>query len=185
MRSIGKVGWVAPIGMFLVMSPLLGQGQVFNSGAGSIALRAQLSESITVTLSASTVNFTLTSGSASNPGSAPVTATTTWLLNPNRRLSIYAFFSNSAAALSDGAGNNIPSAYFQISDNGRPFRAVTNTVPYGGANAGLRLARVRILGLNRNGSRTDTMNFNINLSTLPALPAGAYKGTLTIQVQAL
>jgi hypothetical protein len=29
------------------------------------------------------------------------------------------------------------------------------------------------------------MNFNINLTTLPSLPAATYTGTLTIQAQAL
>ena len=42
-----------------------------------------------------------------------------------------AFFSNSASALTDGAGNNIPSADFQISNNGGAFTALTNTVPFG------------------------------------------------------
>jgi hypothetical protein len=58
-------------------------------------------------------------------------------------------------------------------------------VPFGGANAGLQLANVRILGNNKQGSRTDTMDFNINLGTLPSLPAGVYSGTLTIQVQVI
>ena len=87
--------------------------------------------------------------------------------------------------MSDGAGNNIPSADFQISDNGAAFQALTNTGPFGGANAGLQLANVRILGNNKQGSRTDTMNFNINLGPLPSLPAGVYSGAVTIQVQVI
>jgi hypothetical protein len=63
--------------------------------------------------------------------------------------------------------------------------ALTNTVPFGGANAGLQVSSVKILGNNRSGSRTDQMNFNINLLTLPNLPAGTYTGTLTIQAQAI
>src|SRR5437763_17001184 len=91
--------------------------QVSNSGASSIALNAVLNDSITVSLSSSAVNFTLTSGSANNPGSTSVTATTSWLLRPNvNSLKLYAFFSSSTSALTDGAGNNIPSADFQISN---------------------------------------------------------------------
>jgi len=87
--------------------------------------------------------------------------------------------------LTDGAGDNIPSSAFQISDNGGAFNALVNTVPFGGANAGRRLARVRI-GLGAaTGKRTDTMNFNINLSALPNLPAGSYTGILNIQAQAI
>ena len=159
---------------------------MLNSGASTIALNANLSESVSVTLSTSAVNFTLTAGSTGNPGSTAVMATTTWTLKPSRgSLNVYAFFNSSAAALTDGAGNNIPSSDFQISDNGAAFVALTNTVPFGGASAGLQLATVKIIGNNKQGSRTDTMSFNINLGSLPNLPAGTYTGTVTIQVQVI
>lgn len=162
------------------------QAQVLNSGASTISLNAVLNDSISVTLSSNAVNFNLTQGSGSNPGSTSVTATTTWLLRPNvGSLKVYAFFSSSASALTDGAGNNIPSADFQISNNGGAFNALTNTVPFGGANAGLQLSSTPILGNNRKGTRSDVMNFNINLLPLPTLPAGTYTGTLTIQAQAI
>jgi len=161
-------------------------GQVRNSGASTITLNAVLNDSISVSLSSNAVNFTLTTGSASNPGSTGVTATTSWLLRPSvGSLKLYAFFSSSTAALTDGAGNNIPSADFQISNNAGPFNALTNTVPFGGANAGLQLSSTPILGNNKSGTRTDNMNFNINLVPLPSLPAGVYTGTLTIQAQAI
>ena len=160
--------------------------QVRNSGASTITLNAVLNDSITVSLSSSAVNFTLTAGSASNPGSTGVTATTTWLLRPSvGSLKLYAFFASSTAALTDGAGNNIPSADFQVSNNAGPFNSLTNTVPFGGANAGLQLSSTPILGNNRSGTRTDNMNFNINLAPQPNLPAGTYTGTLTIQAQAI
>jgi hypothetical protein len=173
--------------MFVVVVLASGAlAQVRNSGASTITLNAVLQDSITVSLSSNSVNFTLTQGSGSNPGSTSVTATTTWLLRPNvGSLKLYAFFSSSASALSDGAGNNIPSADFQISNNGGAFNALTNTVPFGGANAGLQLSSTPILGNNRASSRTDVMNFNINLVPLPNLPAGTYTGTLTIQAQAI
>lgn len=160
--------------------------QVLNSGASTISLQAVLNDSITVSLSSSAVNFNLTPGGASNPGSVGVTATTSWLLKPSAgNLSLYAFFSSSTAALTDGAGDNIPSADFQISDNAGPFTALTSTVPFGAANAGLQLWSFKITGNKRTGTATDNLNFNINLSTLPSLPAGTYTGTLTIQAQAI
>ena len=179
---------IAVAALLTLAAALPGQAQVVNSGARTIALQATLSEAITLTLSANAVNFNLVSGSTSNPGSTSITATTSWTLRPNRgNLNVYAFFSSAAAALTNGAGNNIPSSAFQISDNGGPFNALTNTVPFGGANAGLRLASIPILGNNKIGTRNDVMNFNIDLSggTLPSLPAATYTGTLTIQVQAL
>ena len=162
--------------------------QALDSGASPVALNATLSESLTVSLSATSVNFALTAGSAINPGSTSITATTSWTLSSARRnLSLYAYFANAASALTDGAGDNIPSSAFQLSDNGGAFNALVNTVPFGGPRAGRRLARFRITAANRRGSRTDAMRFNINLSTgtLPQLPAGTYTGTLNIQAQAI
>lgn len=159
--------------------------QVRNSAAGPIALSAALAQSITVSLSGSSVNFSLVSGSANNPGSTTITATTSWVLNSSIGVvGIFAYFSSATAALTDGAGHNIPSNVFQISDNGSAFNALTNTVPFGGANAGLPLSYTFILGNNK-GSRTDAIKFNINLTPLPSLPSGTYTGTLTIQAQAI
>ena len=176
----------AALVLALTVLAVCSQAQVLNSGAKSITLQAVLTDSITVSLSGNAVNFTLAAGNASNPGSVGVTATTSWTLKPSvGSLNLYAFFSSAPAALTDGAGDNIPSADFQISDNAGPFTALTSTVPFGGANAGLLVSTVKILGNNKSGSRTDSMNFNINLSTLPSLPAGNYTGTLTIQAQAI
>ena len=158
-----------------------------NSGAQTIALNANLTESLTLNLSASAVNFTLAAGSAANPGSTNITATTAWVLKPGRTaVGVYAYFANAAAALTDGVGDNIPSSAFFISDNGSASTALTNTVVFGAANGGLQLANVAITGVNKNGSRNDVMAFNINLTggTLPQLPANTYTGTLNIQAQA-
>lgn len=157
-----------------------------NSGAQTIALNAKLTESLTLNLSANTVSFTLAAGAANNPGSTNITATTAWVLQPGRTaVGVYAYFTSAAAALTDGAGDNIPSADFFISDNGGASTALTNSVTFsGGQNSGLQLANVPITGANKNSNRTDVMAFNINLSSLPQLPANTYTGTLNIQAQA-
>ena len=157
-----------------------------NSGPQPINVTATLPESLTVSLSGSSVTFTLTPGSAANPGNTSVTATTSWVMRPSRTtVGLYAYFINAAAALSNGAGNNIPSTAFSVSDNGGAAAALTNTVLFGGANAGLQLANVPITSANENSSRTDAMSFIINLTggTLPQLPASTYTGTLYIQAQ--
>jgi hypothetical protein len=185
-----KLGTAATLALVAAMLAAMfaapARAQVRNSGASPIALKAVLTDSITLTLSGNAVNFNLVAGSANNPGSTSITATTTWTLDPSvGRLKLYAFFSSSTSALTDGAGNNIASADFQISDNAGAFNALTNTAPFGGANAGLQLSSTPILGNNKTGTRNDVMNFNINLTPLPNLPAGAYTGTLTIQAQAI
>jgi hypothetical protein len=166
-----KFGAMAALLVAAVMFAAPARAQVRSSGASPIALNA--------------VNFTLVGGSPNNPGSTGITATTTWLLRPNvNSLTLYAFFSSSTSALTDGAGHNIPSADFQISDNGGAFAALSNSVPFGGANAGLQVSSVRILGNNKTGTHSDLMTFNINLVPLTNLPTGVFTGTLTIQAQA-
>lgn len=180
------VRFSAMVGLAVALSASIASAQL-NSGAQTIALNANLAESLTLTLSANTVNFNLSAGSASNPGSAGVTATTAWTLGPGRTsVGVYAYFTSATAALSDSSGDNIPSSAFFIADNAGASTALTNSVAFGAANAGLKLATVAITAANRTSSRTDAMTFNINLSggTLPQLPAAAYSGTLNIQAQA-
>jgi hypothetical protein len=183
-----RISWAVMVGAALALSASLASAQV-NSGAQTIALNANLAESLTLNLSANNVSFTLNAGSASNPGSGTVTATTTWTLGAGRNaVNVYAYFVSAAAALTDGAaGDNIPSSAFFISDNSGTAAALTNTVAFGAANAGLRLANVPITAANRSSSRTDAMTFNINLTggTLGQLPANTYTGTLNSQAQAL
>jgi len=159
-----------------------------NSGAQAINLNATLAESLTLSLSGNSVNFTLASGSTTNAGSTNITATTSWTLKPGRtKLTVDAYFADATAALSDGATpvpNTIPSSAFQISNNSGASTALTSTVAFGAANAGLRLENITIDGTNKHSSATDVMAFNINLGSLAQLPAGTYTGTLNIQAQA-
>ena len=182
----GKLFRAAVIALGMALATTMASAQL-NSGAQTIALNATLAESLTLSLSANAVNFTLAAGSATNAGSTSITATTTWVLKPGRTaVGVYAYFANAGAALSDGAGNNIPSSAFFIADNVSPSIALTSATPFNAAGAGLQLANVAITGTNKSASRTDLMAFNINLSggTLPQLPAATYTGTLNIQAQA-
>jgi hypothetical protein len=181
----GRFGRWATVAMILAVASVASAQT--NSGAFTVALTGTLSESLTLSLSANAVSFNLTSGSATNAGSTNITATTAWVLKPGRTaLRVYAYFNSAAAALTDGAGNNIPSSAFTIADNAGAPAALTNTVVFGGALAGLQLANVAITTANRAGIRNDIMAFNIalNTGTLPQLPAAVYLGTLNIQAQA-
>lgn len=183
----GRVFRIGAIALGLALATTIASAQAINSGAQTIALNATLAESLTLSLSANSVNFTLAAGSAANAGSTNITATTAWVLKPGRTaVGVYAYFANAAAALTDGAGNNIPSSAFFIADNAGPSTALTSTVAFGAANGGTQLANVAITGANKTSSRTDVMAFNINLTggTLPQLPAATYTGTLNIQAQA-
>ena len=82
MQLLTKFGRVAALLLAATLVAAHAHAQVRNSGASPIALNAVLSDSITLTLSGNAVNFTLTGGSPTNPGSTGITATTT-----SRRLS--------------------------------------------------------------------------------------------------
>jgi hypothetical protein len=171
--------------LVLLSSAAAVQAQVINSGAQTIALSATLTESLSVNLSSNSVSFTLTGGSATNAASGGVTATTTWIAHPGRNLAVLAYFASSTAAMTDGFGNNIPSADISISNNGGGYAPLTNTVALGGASAGLQLFAVKVTGTNKNGSNVSNMLFNLDLSTISQLPAGTYTGTLNIQAQVI
>src|SRR5215831_17167008 len=161
----GKIFRIGVVALSMALATSLASAQAANSGAQTIALNATLAESLTLSLSANAVNFTLAAGSPTNAGSTNITATTTWVLKPGRTaVGVYAYFASAAAALTDGAGDNIPSSAFTIADNAGAPAALTNTVAFGAANAGLKLATVPITAANRSGNHTDAMTFNINLT---------------------
>ncbi len=156
--------------------------QARNSGPQTINLMAHVSESLTLTLSGNTVNFTPTAGRALNAGDTTISATTSWNLRPGRTVVTVNAYFTSAVALTDGAGNNIPTSAFTISFNGGTPTALVNGNPYSGN--GYPMQSIDITGTNRVGSSTDQMAFNIDLSSMPLLPAGDYTGVLNIQAQA-
>ena len=188
-KQIAKVGFVVAV---VAMTSSLASAQK-DSGSQSITLNAQLAESLSVSLSGNSVNFTLTPGQANNPGSTSITSTTSWVLKPGRtQVNLYAYFGSSTAALAhqDPANTtDIPSSAVEITISGATSAVSTNqasAVGFGAAGAGLLLFnQSNITGLTKSGSHSDTMDFNINLSSLPQLPADSYVGTLNIQAQAI
>ncbi len=144
-------------------------------------------ESLTISALPSAVSLNLAPGGAA-VSPVPVTITTTWVLGVTRlTVNVYANFSTSTAALTDGAGHNIPSASVQGQvTTGAPtiFTAFTQTGPFGGAGADLKLFSQGIGVSNRTGLRSDNLILKIDLTSVP-IPAGVYLGTLNIQAQAL
>ena len=168
----------------LLSRPALSQA---NSNQASVLLTATLLEAVTVTALPSAVNFNLASGSTAD-GSTPVAITTVWVLGATRSsLKLYGSFDSSTAALTDGGGDDIPSADVlgQVTTGSAPtYTPFTQTAPFGAAGAGLQLFSQGITIANLTGTRTDNLNLRIDLTSL-SIPAGVYIGTLHIQAQAL
>lgn len=166
----------------LALSPSMASAQL-NSNTGSVSLNATMTSSVTITAAPGLVNFALLRSGVST-GSAPVSITSSWTVpflfgNVNE----YAYFTTSAAALTDGAGDNIPSANVAGSFNGGAFAAFTGNSPFA-AGSSITLFNQFIFIFNTTGTRTDTLNLRINTTGL-TLPAGTYTGLLHIQAQAL
>jgi hypothetical protein len=161
-----------------------------NSNSATVALNATLAESLVISATPGTVNFTLVAGGTAS-GSAPVAITTTWILNSTRaNVGLYAWFATPTAAMTDGLAtpNLIPSSEFlgQVT-TGLPtsYTAFTQSNTLGTAGGGLKLFTTALTSSNRSSTRTDNLNLQINLSAQPQLPAGSYTGTLNLQAQAL
>src|ERR1043166_1581531 len=133
------------------------------SFALAVLAPAARAQTLTVAVNTHAVNFALTKGSATNPGSNAVVTTTTWAgVGNGRNLTVYCYFANAASALT-GPGGNIPSSALWISVNGTAFRDITFTEPSGGANAGRHI--VFDIAIGNSGNRTDSTVFNMDLST--------------------
>ncbi|HKU20259.1 MAG TPA: hypothetical protein VJQ50_04535 [Terriglobales bacterium] len=161
-----------------------------NSNIATVALNATLNESLTVTVTSGTsINFTLAPNTAANTGSSSSTVTTAWSLKPGRNnIAIWAYFTSATAALNPvTAGNTftIPSSAVKIQVNGVGlFNPCSNLSPFNGAASGLQIGTTTITG-NSNviGTRTDTLNYQIDTTVVPQLPADTYTGVLNIQAQ--
>jgi hypothetical protein len=180
----GKVKFIIAAGFALAVSSVsYGQNP---STAATVALNATLAEALTVTATPATLAISLVSGGTS-PAAGPVTINTSWVLKSSRaNVSVLGYLSSAAAALSDGAGDNIPSSEVLGSVNAGTYTAFTGNAAngIGLAGASLPIGTTAITATNRSGSRSDSLNLEVNLTNQPQLPAAAYTGTLNLQAVA-
>jgi hypothetical protein len=183
-RSPRPVLLLVALAVLLVCAgfPSIASAQL-NSNIANINLNAVLTTSLSVSAAPGLVNFVLPPNGVAN-GSAAVNITTSWTLSPSTgRVTVWAYFSTAASALSDGAGDNIPSSKVSGSPDGGAFTPFTAVGPFAAASS-LQVTFIRVLGFNKTGSQTDTLALQISTAGL-ALPAGTYSGTLHIQAQAV
>jgi hypothetical protein len=182
------------VGALLVPAASWGQAV---SNVGTVTLNATLPEALTVNVtSGGTVTFTLAANTASNAGSTTSTIATAWVLKPGRTsVGVWAWVANGAAALTDGAGDNIPASAVSAAATGSGSAGgALNTSASGGAGVpafitpaaatGVQIGSVAIGLLNKVGATTTTLTWNISTTFNPQLPANFYTGTVNIQAQA-
>ncbi len=150
---------------------------------------------LTVSATPASVSFGLIKGGTA-VGSAPIVITTTlYGVSALSSLTLYGYFTTSSAALTDGDAipDKIPSsAVLGQVPTGTPtsYTPFTQSDAVGTAGAALQLfSTSSLLSLGCLPAtavcRTDSLNLEISLSSLPQLPAGTYSGTLILQAQAL
>lgn len=158
------------------------------SNIAGVNLTANLGDSISVSASPGQVNFALVANGVS-VGNPTLTINTAWVLGQGRPLTVstYAYFSNSATALSDGGGHNIPASSVSGSVNGGGFQTFTGACAPFSANACLPapIFSQRITGNPNQRKGTNNSTLQLQISTVGlSLPAGTYVGVLNIRAEA-
>ena len=171
----------------VVLAP--GAGAQVNSNVAGVNLNAVLNPLLAVNATPFTVNFAMQPG-ASDIGDSPITINTRWILpfvpgKPNINLSLYAYFTAPAAALTNGLGNNIPASKVSGSINGGAYAAFTTASPFSAASLVIFAQQIKTTpGNPGSGQRIDSLDMQIDTSGL-GLPAGTYTGVLVIRAQAI
>jgi hypothetical protein len=145
-----------------------------------------IGDTLTVTASPGAVSFLLVSKGIAL-GSSPIVVTTTWTgISLLSSINLYAYFSSSLSALSGSTPVvNIPTANVLGKDTaGIPTTFVPFTQSGPAVGASLHLYSMTSI-LSLGGSHVDNLSLEIDLTTLPQLPAATYSGVLLIQAQAL
>jgi hypothetical protein len=118
---------------------------------------------------------------------APVVIQTAWNVNPGQTntVNLVAYFSLPAQAMVGGSTLIPSSRVLGRMTTGLPvaFTAITQNGVGGVGTAGgsLHLFAVNIGGANKNASRTDNLDLQLNLVGFPPLAAGTYTGVLNIR----
>jgi hypothetical protein len=177
---------LTPVALSVILTlgarELSGQARIFSLAATSPAdLGLVVTSGAVQTLAGVTDN-------AVNNFPSPVVIQTTWSVNPGQTntVNLVAYFAVPAQALV-GLTTQIPSSrILGRMTTGIPttFSAVTQNGIGGAGTAGgsLRLYSVVVNGGNKNSSRTDNLDLQLDLVGFPALPAGVYAGVLNLRV---
>lgn len=173
--------------------------QNINSTAATVTLKMNIAETISITASPATVNFTYTAANGTAAADRPITVTGYWNLSssrtPSNGLNVLAWLGSASAALSDGVpADNVPSSDFFISaTNGRgdiPLTACSLTSTWGSVAsvAGAACPSIWNAPYSQVGfvGNTGSLVITPSLSGLSTnLPANLYTGTLYIEIGAM
>jgi len=178
----------AQVGSVAATAPILSPVAVWS--AHRDAAPGALANSLTVLIN-SGASQTLASlvNNRINIFPTPVSITTQWQFSSIvTRVDLVGYFANPAAALSNGA-NRLGAGRMEgrmTSGSVPTFTPFTQQPVAGVGSPGgtLHLFSQPIAPAGRQGSRTDQLELQLDLRGLPKLPAGTYRGTLTLRAVA-
>ena len=188
-RGIRGCGWLRSLVSAATVLVAAGQLQAQVGSVGNprvITLSAVRPGTLTVgVLSGMVQNLPNVADNALNTWPTPVVIITQWNVNPGQTntVDLMAYFTTPAQALVGSV--SIPSSRLRgRMATGLPvaFTAFTQNAVggIGAAGGSLRLFSQAITGINKNSSRTDNLNLQLDLTAMTLAP-GSYSGTLNIR----
>jgi hypothetical protein len=174
---------------FLALSAVFAfRARELSAQAQIISLAATAPSTLAVTVTSGAVQTIAgVTDNAVNSFPTPVVIQTDWNINPGQTntVNLIAYFSIPAQALVGGI-TQIPSSRVLgrvLTGTPTTFTAITQNGIGGVGTAGgsLPLFALTITGANKNDSRTDNLDLQLNLVGFPALPAGSFTGVLNLR----
>ena len=165
---------------------MLGPVQVITLGAAKV-------NSLTVSVTSGTVQtIAAVQDNTVNAFPTPVAITTEWDVQPGQTSSInlVAYFTTPAQAMTGGTVQIPSSRILGRMTTGLPttFTPFTQAAVAGAGTAGgslnLFVVGIGITGTNKQGTRTDNLDLQLNLVGFPDLSVGTYTGTMNIRAVA-
>src|SRR2546423_14710526 len=151
------------LAIVLAVAALPASAQV-NSNTGLVTINANLPETLSVSLTNTTVTIPLIQTTAVNQSTSPAAGTsitTAWVLQPGRTTVKVFVYATGPTPLSNGT-DTIPATSISISNTGQggTYNALAAGTPFG---TGLQIGgTTNITGANKSSNRTDTIFFQID-----------------------
>ena len=187
----GLSALIASLALGWGRSEAAAQGGATLGPAQVISLAAARINTLSVSVTSGAVqSIAAEQDNAVNAFPAPVAITTQWDVQPGQTnsVSLVAYFTTPAQAMTGGTVQIPSSRILGRVATGLPttFTAFTQAAVAGAGTAGgsLTLFAVNISGQNKQLSRTDNLDLQLNLVGFPDLPVGVYTGTLNIRAVA-
>jgi hypothetical protein len=176
------------IGLLALSALLTLRARELSAQAQIISLAATAPSTLTVSVTSGAIQTIAgVTDNAVNSFPAPVVIQTAWNVNPGQTntVNLVAYFSTPAQALVGGA-TQIPSSRVlgrMLTGTPTTFTAISQNGVGGVGTAGgsLTLFAVNISGANKDATRTDNLDLQLDLVGFPTLGAGSYSGVLNLR----